>query len=307
MTFPDSDRIVFRQNPLQEVICQLRFPTILKISSQKPDSFQELIRQNYPHFDPSDDIIKLPAEITGIGSRITGRSVVEGNPIYKFAWEDGSRHISLNQDFVALTDNNYTKWHSFESEFFTVIEAFQEIYNPAFYNRISLRYIDVIDKSDLGLENRPWSDLLNSELSGILKAQTVGNLVQHYTNDVRIDLTEVEGACVHIRHGLLANNQNPQIYVIDSDFFFNGRIAKDNLQTTLLQFNRVAGNLFRWAISPELTESLGRDNLEQRKESTRRKKTNRRASDRRIVNITPHIEQRVSIRRGKGRRLETRR
>ena len=47
MPFPDAKRIIFRKNPLTEVVCQLRFPPILKIDAEVPANFQEAIRTEF--------------------------------------------------------------------------------------------------------------------------------------------------------------------------------------------------------------------------------------------------------------------
>jgi uncharacterized protein (TIGR04255 family) len=39
-------------------------------------------------------------------------------------------------------------------------------YSPAFFNRIGLRYRDVIRRSELSLANVPWNELLRPELAG---------------------------------------------------------------------------------------------------------------------------------------------
>jgi hypothetical protein len=44
--FPESERIIYAKNPLESVICQLRFPAILKISSEPPVEFQETLRKD---------------------------------------------------------------------------------------------------------------------------------------------------------------------------------------------------------------------------------------------------------------------
>jgi hypothetical protein len=41
--FPPSSRVVYRRAPLIEVVCQLRFPTLLSIESKPPADFQERI------------------------------------------------------------------------------------------------------------------------------------------------------------------------------------------------------------------------------------------------------------------------
>ena len=50
MPFPDSERVIYQRNPLLEVICQLRFPSILRIDSEAPAVFQERVRKEYPMY-----------------------------------------------------------------------------------------------------------------------------------------------------------------------------------------------------------------------------------------------------------------
>ena len=48
--FLDRDRYLYRKRQLVEVICQLRFPTILSISAREPADFQEAIRRDFPQY-----------------------------------------------------------------------------------------------------------------------------------------------------------------------------------------------------------------------------------------------------------------
>ena len=44
--FSDAPRCRYGKPQLLEVVCQLRFPAILKIENQSPYEFQELIRKD---------------------------------------------------------------------------------------------------------------------------------------------------------------------------------------------------------------------------------------------------------------------
>ena len=48
MLFAEYQRFRYARPQLMEVICQLRFPTILAIGAQEPAAFQEAIRQDFP-------------------------------------------------------------------------------------------------------------------------------------------------------------------------------------------------------------------------------------------------------------------
>ena len=50
MALPETPRMIYKTNPLIEVTCQFRFPTILKISSRPPAAFQDQSRNQFPHF-----------------------------------------------------------------------------------------------------------------------------------------------------------------------------------------------------------------------------------------------------------------
>ncbi|MBL8785507.1 MAG: TIGR04255 family protein, partial [Deltaproteobacteria bacterium] len=47
---PESPRVIYASNPLADVICQVRFPRILRIDNELPADFQDAIRGQFPHF-----------------------------------------------------------------------------------------------------------------------------------------------------------------------------------------------------------------------------------------------------------------
>jgi uncharacterized protein (TIGR04255 family) len=64
MPFPDSPRAIYRMNPLDHVICQLRFPPILMIDSKPPNEFQDAIRKEYPlYYEGKEALTEIPLEI----------------------------------------------------------------------------------------------------------------------------------------------------------------------------------------------------------------------------------------------------
>ena len=50
MLFSDRPREHYPNSQLREVICQLRFPTILTINNIEPADFQETIREAFPQY-----------------------------------------------------------------------------------------------------------------------------------------------------------------------------------------------------------------------------------------------------------------
>src|SRR3989304_2154776 len=177
MPFPESQREVYSTNPLKEVICQLRFPTILEVSAQSPASFQNQLRKNYPLYKLQDPIAGLPKEVADILAVLPVPKPAQ-QPVHKFLTEDERRFISLSADFLALTETNYQRWERFEEEMENAEQAFRGIYEPSFYTRIGLRYQNVIDREELKLQDHPWSDLLNPSVIGELGAPEIAAQVE---------------------------------------------------------------------------------------------------------------------------------
>ena len=48
MPIPHRDRVIYGRNPLQEVVCQIRFPRLLDIDAEVPARFQSAIAEDYP-------------------------------------------------------------------------------------------------------------------------------------------------------------------------------------------------------------------------------------------------------------------
>ena len=103
-TFPQSDRVVFNHNPLEEVICQLRFPPILEISVEKPAAFQNKMRSDYPLYKV--DQPSLPKEISELMDFIPTMKP-QDNISHKFMTENETKSISLCSDFIAYSDRDY--------------------------------------------------------------------------------------------------------------------------------------------------------------------------------------------------------
>ena len=255
MTFPQSDRVVYQQNPLEEVICQLKFPTILEINTERPAKFQNEIRNDYPLFEIEQPA--LPKELEQFMSSFPIPSAPEVS-IYKFITADGTKLISLGPEFVAFKDSNYIRWEKFSKEIARAQQALEKIYKPAFYTRIGLRYKDMIDKVKLGIEDESWEELLNPSLLGLLSApDNVGGHVDLIQSEASLVIEEVPGGRATIRHGKgkRKNNQS-EVYLIDIDFYTTQRSNGNDVLETLNKFNRLSGDFFRWAITDRLRSVL---------------------------------------------------
>jgi uncharacterized protein (TIGR04255 family) len=256
VAIPDSRRVVFRRNPLAEVICQFRFPTILAISAEPPAEFQERVRESYPLFEKAEPSPGWPSELAPVLSRLPVQLAAE-NAGYKFLTEDRHRSISLTQDFVAVSESSYTRWEQFRRELELAERAAREVYRPAFYSRVGLRYQNLIDKVALGLEGNTWRQMIKPLFAGLLCAEELADRVQQTVSQTVVRIDEVQGARVKLIHGLVQAVQSQRLaYLIDADFFMEERCDSERAFAALDVFHGLAGNLFRWAITDTLERAL---------------------------------------------------
>lgn len=260
MPFPISPRVIYRQNPLVEVICQIRFPPILRIDTEPPARLQESIRGEYPHYsEASNATIQLPdGTPPEVARMVQGFGVSrQAGMRHEFVSKDQAWQVTLSRDALALKTTAYQRWEDFRARTETVVRALIAEYKPSFSTRVGLRYVDLVQRSTLGLGEEPWSNLLSPAIAGEFAAPTIAAKIESAAREVVIRLDDA-GSRVRIRHGLaLVEPSNEPSFLIDSDYFTDTQTEIANVLTVLDGFNRVAGHLFRWCIQDRLHTALG--------------------------------------------------
>lgn len=255
MTFPASERVIYEKNPLAQVICQLRFPPILRISTELPAAFQERVRSQFPMLRTRDQSqlaslvqqVGLPQQLLSAIPRL-GQAAV-----YDFDTRQPGWRLTLSQEALALTATNYQRWEDFKAHLLEGHTALKEVYDPNFYVRVGLRYLNVIRRSEIGLDpSTPWEDLLQPHVLGAL-ATELAPQVRQSVHEVLFNVDE--RISVRLRHGLLVVD-NEEAYEIDADFFSDSQTETDDAEKTLDALNHESGRLFRWCIRTKLHDAM---------------------------------------------------
>lgn len=258
MPFPDSPRVIYEKNPLVEVICQLSFPAILKIDAEIPSHYQEKLRNEYPIFNEQQGAslkLDFPQELAQVfGNSLPVRS---GRAIYSFISADQMWKINLTRDSLSISTRRYREWKDFKSHFEKPLNNFIEIYKPAFFSRIGLRYVDLINKSFLNLQDENWGSLLKPTIAGELADESIASHITQCVNQLTIKLDE-NGGIILLNHGLVnsSNKNDEHSYLIDSDFSTEQQTEANDVISKLDYFNRYSGRLFRWCITQRLHDAL---------------------------------------------------
>lgn len=256
MLFPESQRVIYEKNPLELVVCQLRFPPILRIDTEVPSAYQESIRHEYPLFaEPQDEQenFGIPPEIAKI---LGGKLPLRVGKSFNFLSADEQWKATLTRDFMALSTPKYVRWEQFKEHLSRPVDALNLHYQPAFFTRIGLRYRNVIRRSVLGLNNIEWSALLKPTILGELADSNLAGAVESASRDLVFRLDDHQ-AKIRVKHGLALSKANGEVcYLIDSDFFTDERTATNNAIGKLDIFHQQSGRLFRWCIQDRLHEAM---------------------------------------------------
>lgn len=254
MKLPESERFIYQHNPLIEVASQLRFPTILRITSHEPVEFQDEIREIYPILE----ISKLPSSFI-IGNESQQEESQATELVYVFTSEDLSWRVSLNRNFIAIATRNYRRYEEFKQKFVDILKVFERIYKPAFYSRIGLRYEDLIVRSELGLQKVDWSAIIPQHIAPELHSPAIASSVRASIKNL---VLETDDGAIMLKHGLVNaidvdRNAEELAYLLDADFYKEGKIGKGDYVWELFdRYNKSARNLFRWSITDRLHEAM---------------------------------------------------
>jgi uncharacterized protein (TIGR04255 family) len=227
----------------------------LKIQGQLPIEFQERVRSVFPLMErpqaiPNGLPFQMPPEIQQMLGQAAG-----GAP-YNFLTEDRSYTLSLAPEAISLTTQKYSTWDVFFSLLRPPLQALESIYQPSFFNRIGLRYINIVYKETIGLADVPWSHLIQSPLLGELSLPSFEHNLQNVSRSIQVKLPDGTGS-VMLQHGFaeMAGRRGSG-YMIDFDFFVDGKTNVSDADQTIINFNRRAGHAFRWAITDKLHDAL---------------------------------------------------
>ena len=256
--FSSEMRCIYENNQIAEVICQLRFPEILKISVQPPVAFQEAIRDDFPQYSSRKE---MPApKLEGIPGNMTIQKQ-EPTTNHQFVSADGNWRVNLTGKFLSLACTRYTCWEDFAHQLDKPLVAFIKTYQPAYFERIGLRYVNFFSRKELDLEGVPFRKLFQPNYLGPLMDEEV---MEMGTSRCSIDFdTAIRGGCrvkIHAGPGMVKKNgqmDSEMKFIFDQDVYLPSRVPVNLSAGTLQSLHAQADSIFRGAITEELHEAMG--------------------------------------------------
>ena len=251
----------YERHQLIEVICQLRFAPILSIDSKEPADFQEAIRSMFPRYAVRKE--QLPPKLIGVGTPNAKLESIAPINNYHFISADGKWKLNLTRNFISLSTVSYSGWEQFARQFDRPLAEFIRIYQPAFFERIGLRYLNAFSRAALDLNDTPWCKLFTAAYTGPLAfADTCEQNITKFSLDTEINLSSSCRARIHSGTGMVKRNipnalpDNEVKFILDLDLSMpvqtEPRLAAAGLET----LHQHAVSIFNAAITDTLRDAL---------------------------------------------------
>jgi len=243
LSFPQREDIRLQRAPLAEVICQVRFPPVLRIASEQPVAFQELIRGQFPQLAVEQGVM---VHMAPLGTEpLSAKSEPR---IFRFKSPDGHTTVSLALNFYALSTTSYTHWADFLDLLQLVNQAACEVYDLPYAVRVGLRYINhlTLDNTGASSVTELW-EVLRPELTALLRGDCWDEPLE-MLNQILL-AGEEENERLTLRSGFKGGGE--PVFLLDFDYYAEGNISLGNLSALCQRYHSVIYNAFRWCIREE--------------------------------------------------------
>lgn len=267
MKITNSERVIYQNNPIAEVICQIRFEALSAIEVENFAFLQKSLSDlGYTKYS-QEKTYGFQQQLDARGMPIPQAPVsLPQLLIHRFMSDDGLFHVLYCADFISISCLKYSNWDDFLKRIFAVIGAFAALHIKVNVNRMGLRYRDVIEREAIGLKGVPWQELIKPFLLGPF-AQNA--LCDELDDDVNIHSLmsqaqlKVDDSWLILQSALMSSvSGENKAFLIDSDFFYDQKIDPDllsnfdKLDFTLNKLHSNAGALFRRCITEKLHNAL---------------------------------------------------
>lgn len=242
-SLPDCEHRTFTRNPLEVVICQLRFDPVLKVHAGVAD-FQERVRHRFPRYeDRQGQLVEFAP--TGLQSR-----AVRDHAFYS---RTRPATIVLGDQSCSLEYRDHRDRNELLDDAELVFGALQDVFGGISAVRLGLRYVNRIDRDaiarDLG-RTLGWQDLIAEQFLSLPGGTGELAEVRFATEITR---AVASGGAMTARYGLLPiPDQSVPIFRLDVDRYTEQNVSVPRVPTMLGEFSNDIYRLFVTAIGKDL-------------------------------------------------------
>lgn len=237
----------FQRNFLQQVVCELRFPTLFELNASQPDHrFARALRKGYPHH--SHQVTEVSVE---------GASA-ERSHTHIFKTKNLDWTVTLRSSAITIETSKYTSFQELMNRLKSMLEIAPQIIDSDFFTRIGLRYINAVPMNIEHGNTAQFRGWIREGLASTLVEDDLGTLFEYSGRFAG----KAEFGTFLFQHGVGYNqvSKKPE-YVLDFDFS-SENIELDESIDVIEALHRHQFSMFMWSLGPKALEYLGPSDLQ---------------------------------------------
>ena len=235
LNVPQLESVEYDHNLIDIAVCELRFPTLLKLESDPPVKLQTNLRKKYPHYEVGNkvDLINKNAPQTRY---------------YQFVSKSQSWKISLTSSSISLETVAYKNFADFNQRLTELLNEIRTFIDSDFFTRIGLRYVNSVP-----VNNGNLGDWVNPELVSIVEGGSLGKL-NKFGSEIR---GNTNSGNYTFRHGIKSIGEiSIKEYLLDFDYY-RENVEYNEVNSLIDQFNKINFSFFHWCLGPKTIGKLG--------------------------------------------------
>ncbi len=239
-TFPDAERVELETPPLELVVCQIRFPTVLALAANHPpEEFQRRLRGTYP--------VSRRQQLATVEVGAQAFPGLSSSLVWLFEDRESQWTVSLGAEFLSLETRRYRRFDEFIERFLAAFGEVRQLYPIELRERLGLRHVDRISRARQPFLPEDWSRAVRQEVL----------VFRQFHQADEPQMSNIEGRftfgdqmltvrCVYLDRGFAG--ASTEELVLDFDCYTERRAGLDGLEDILRNFRRLSYNAFRWAL-----------------------------------------------------------
>ncbi len=242
---PPAEPARYARNFLQQVVCELRFPTLFDLNnSVPPPLFVKEFRKEYPYHQHQVNDVSVNDQS------------FEQVHVHVFRNRRADYTVSLRSSAVTLECTVYTSFEDFKARLSRLIDVASQIIDSDFFTRVGLRYVNAVPmvlQPDVKDNLREFSGWLRSDLVQPILEHDMGILAEYWSRIAGM----AEFGRYTMNHGIGVHNRTQaQSYILDFDFSKEAVELSDTL-AALDELHKHQFSMFDWSLGPKAREFLG--------------------------------------------------
>lgn len=246
MPFEPVTRFKYKKDPIDTVICQVRYPNNLAVEEENIYKFQKEISRLFTEYEPKIETNTF-LEIDKY------KHINQMN--HEFLSKNQHWKVNLTKNFMSLSTTKYDNWEEFVSIFKIAFEALTKTYEIPYFTRVGLRYVDVFVRSRYGLSDKNWKELIKSDFLGALSGKYYESVKEF--NAVSTIQCEDKTTLIRISTDLVKRVDNEEIcFRLDNDIYSTTKIDKEDIYKSLEYKHDRVSRVLRYAITDLMHEKM---------------------------------------------------